>query len=86
MDYDDFQPRSAECGVCGRIFLKNEIGERYCHGCVKTQRLKKCGTGVCGKCGNEFPRKVMRQRFCSEDCRLVVKIKRKSPALHQPFQ
>ena len=66
----EFLPRSARCDGCKRIFIKNESRQRHCSGCTHRQRrTKDCGHGVCPKCMCEFERKVMRQRFCSEECR-----------------
>jgi hypothetical protein len=65
----DWQPRSVRCNKCKRIFIKNERRERFCLGCVRSQRAEKFGIAICGRCGNEFGRKASSQRYCSDGCR-----------------
>jgi hypothetical protein len=70
-DFEDvnYQPRSVKCVKCERIFIKNERIERFCPGCLRSQRAEKFGLGTCGRCGEEFDRRAPSQRYCSDDCR-----------------
>jgi hypothetical protein len=70
-DFEDanWQPRSVKCNKCKRIFIKNERSQRFCLGCVRSQRDEKFGLAICGRCGNGFGRKASSQRYCSDGCR-----------------
>ena len=71
MTDSEFYPRPMKCDGCKRIFIKNDSRQKHCSGCARThgRRVKDAGTAICGHCLKDFPRKVTRQRFCSEECR-----------------
>ena len=71
MTDSEHYPRPMKCDGCHRIYIKNDSREKWCSSCARAhvRRVKDAGTAICGHCLKDFQRKVMRQRFCSEECR-----------------
>jgi Zn finger protein HypA/HybF involved in hydrogenase expression len=57
MTFDEYQPRSAKCEGCTRIFLKNEHRDHFCTGCARRKRVDN-GMDMCVRCFQAFDRFV----------------------------